>query len=95
MVGHEQRVDICNQTFMSSDHWRPQTGTYVSVRGLLSWMHVVTSGKVTLGQVMVKASNGRSAELDVPAIDNSSQCSQQVLSRFATRPGFFFWLRPR
>ena len=26
----------------------------VSVRGLLSWMHVVTSGKVTLGDVMVK-----------------------------------------
>ena len=23
------------------------------MRGLLSWMHVVTSGKVTLGQVMV------------------------------------------
>ena len=26
----------------------------VWVRGLLSWMHVVTSGKVTVGQVMVK-----------------------------------------
>ena len=24
------------------------------MQGLLSWMHVVTSGKVTLGQVMVK-----------------------------------------
>ena len=33
------------------------------------------------------ASNGRSAKLDVPAIDNSSHCSQQVLSRFAMRPG--------
>ena len=29
-----------------------------TVRGLLSWMQVVTSGKVTLGQVMAKGRGG-------------------------------------
>ena len=33
-------------------------------------------------------SNGWSAELDVPAIDDSSHCSQQVLRRFAMCTGF-------
>ena len=54
MVVHKHRVDICNKTLMGSDHWGPKTGTDVLVRGLLSWMHVVTSRKVRLGQVMVK-----------------------------------------
>ena len=49
------------QNTHEQDHWGPKTGT--CVRGLLSWMHVVTSGKVTLGQVMVQGrglmENGR------------------------------------
>ena len=54
MVVHKQRADMCNKTFMSSDHWGPFLIVNCTVRGLLSWMQVVTSWKVTLGQVMVK-----------------------------------------
>ena len=58
MVVHKQRANMCNKTLMSSDDWGPFLiklyGIMNTVWGLLSWMQVVTFGKVTLGQVMVK-----------------------------------------
>ena len=59
MVVHKERVDVCNKTLIC---WGQVAATFqkvgLSVRGLLLWMQVVTLGKVTLGQVVVKGWGG-------------------------------------
>jgi hypothetical protein len=51
--------------------WRPQSRLEA-----FSYLHYLGSEGRACDW---RASNGRSAELDAPAIDNSSHCSQQIL----------------